>query len=81
MRQLMAADSDLSPQRALDHLQCLQHHRIRINPSTTPINGISRPSQTHHRVFAALNLKNPAWKPAWLGGSASRKTALLASNC
>ena len=61
MRQrLKAADSDLSPERALDHLQRLQHHQIRINPSAKPINGISRLSETHNRVFAALNLKKPA---------------------
>ncbi len=61
MRQrLKAADSDLSPERALDHLQRLQHHQIRINPSGKPIHGISRLSETHNRVFAALNLKKPA---------------------
>jgi hypothetical protein len=61
MRQrLKAADSDLSPERALDYLQRLQHHQIRINPSAKPINGISRLSETHNRVFAALNLKKPA---------------------
>ena len=61
MRQrLKAADSDLSPERALDHLQRLQHHQIRINPSAQPITGISRLSETHNRVFAALNLKKPA---------------------
>jgi transposase len=61
MRQrLKAADSDLSPERALDYLQRLQHHQIRINPSAKTINGISRLSDTHNRVFAALNLKKPA---------------------
>lgn len=59
MRQrIKAADSDLSPERALEQLQRLQQHQIRINPSGKPINGISRPSETHNRVFAALNLKN-----------------------
>jgi transposase len=61
MRQrLSAADSDLSPERALEHLQRLQHHQIRISPSVQPINGISRLSEIHNRVFAALNLKKPA---------------------
>jgi transposase len=61
MRQrLRAADSDLSPERALELLQRLQHHQIRINPSAKPITGIARLSETHSRVFAALNLKNPA---------------------
>jgi hypothetical protein len=44
----------------LELLQRLQHHQIRINPSAKPITGISRLSETHSRVFAALNLKNPA---------------------
>ena len=61
MRQrLKAADSDLSPERALEQLQRLQQHQIRINPSAKPITGISRLSETHDRVFAALNLKKPA---------------------
>ena len=60
MRQrLTAADSDLSPERALEYLQRLQHHQIRISSSAKPINGISRLSETHNRVFAALNLKKP----------------------
>jgi hypothetical protein len=61
MRQrLKVADSDLSPERALEQLQRLQQHQIRIHPSAKPINGISRLSETHNRVFAALNLKKPA---------------------
>jgi transposase len=60
MRQrLKAADSNLSPERALEQLQRLQQHQIRINPSAQPITGISRLSETHDRVFAALNLKKP----------------------
>ena len=61
MRQrLSAADSDLSPERALEQLQRIQHHQIRINQAAQSINGISRLSETHDRVFAALNLKKPA---------------------
>ena len=60
MRQrLKAADSDLSPERALEQLQRIQHHQIRINQSADPISGITRPSEIHSRVFAALNLKKP----------------------
>ena len=60
MRQrLKAAHSDLSPERALEQLQRLQHHQIRINSSAQPISGISRLTETHDRVFAALNLKKP----------------------
>jgi transposase len=60
MRQrLHAADSELSPERALAELQKLQHHQIRINQAAQPVTGISRFSETHNRVFAALNLKKP----------------------
>lgn len=60
MRQrLKAADSGMSSERALEHLQRLQQHQIRINASAKPINGVSRLSETHERVFAALNLKKP----------------------
>lgn len=61
MRQrLQAANSDLSPERALEQLQRIQHHQIRLNQAADPITGISRLSDTHNRVFAALNLKKPS---------------------
>jgi hypothetical protein len=61
MRQrLLAADSDLSPERALEQLQRIQHHQIRINQAAEPVHGISRLSDIHNRVFAALNLKKPS---------------------
>lgn len=61
MRQrLKSAESDLSPERALEQLQRIQQHQIRIDRAAKPINGISRLSDIHHRVFAALNLKQPA---------------------
>jgi len=61
MRQrLKAADSDLSPERVLEQLQRIQHHQIRISQAAKPINGISRLSEIHDRVFEALNLKKPA---------------------
>lgn len=61
MRQrLKSAESDLSPERALEQLQRIQQHQIRIDRAATPINGISRLSEVHLRVFAALNLKKPA---------------------
>lgn len=61
MRQrLKAADSDLSPERALEQLQRIQHHQIRINQAADPVSGISRLSEIHNRVFAALNLKKPS---------------------
>lgn len=61
MRQrLKAADSDLSPERALEQLQRIQQHQIRIDRAEKPINGISRLSEIQHRVFTALNLKKPS---------------------
>ena len=60
MRQrLSSADAPLSPERALEELQKLQHHQIRINQADRPVTGISRLSETQDRVFAALRLKKP----------------------
>jgi hypothetical protein len=61
MRQrLSSANARLSPERALEELQKLQHHQIRINQADQPVTGISRLSETQDRVFAALRLKKPA---------------------
>ncbi|WP_205205219.1 IS1634 family transposase [Azonexus hydrophilus] len=60
MRQrLSSAEAQLSPERALEELQKLQHHQIRINQADRPVTGISRLSETQDRVFAALRLKKP----------------------
>ena len=60
MRQrLTAAETGLSPERALDQLRRIQQHQIRINRQSNPISGISKLSDLHHRVFAALELKKP----------------------
>jgi hypothetical protein len=56
---LPSADAHLSPERALEELQKLQHHQIRINQAERPVTGISRVSETQDRVFAALRLKKP----------------------
>ena len=66
MRQrLKAADSDLSPERAIEQLQRIQHHQISINQATQPVSGISRISDVQSRVFEALKLKKPT-KPLQL---------------
>ena len=66
MRQrLSSAEAHLSPERALEELQKLQHHQIRINQVDRPVTGISRLSETQDRVFAALRLKKPT-KPQQL---------------
>jgi hypothetical protein len=60
MRQrLTAAETGLSPERALDQLRRIQQHQIRINKQNNPISGISKLSDLHQRVFAALELKKP----------------------
>ncbi|WP_374328141.1 IS1634 family transposase [Azonexus sp.] len=60
MRQrLSSADAQLSPERALQELQKLQHHQIRINQAERPVTGISRLSDTQDRVFTALRLRKP----------------------
>ena len=60
MRQrLTAAETGLSPERALDQLRRIQQHQIRINKQRNPISGISKLSDLHQRVFAALELKKP----------------------
>lgn len=64
MRQrLKSAGSYLSPERALEELQKLQHHQIRIHLADRPVTGISRLSETQERVFAALGLKKPTQPP------------------
>ena len=61
MRQrLAAADAGLSPERAIEQLQRIQHHQIRINQAAQSVSGISRLSEIHDRVFAALKLKKPS---------------------
>jgi transposase len=59
-QRLHAAQSEFTPERALEQLQRLQHHEIRINSAAQTLRGISRLSDTHNRVFEALNLKKPA---------------------
>ena len=60
MRQrLSSAEAHLSPERALEELQKLQHHQIRISQADRPVTGISRLSEIQDRVFAALRLKKP----------------------
>ena len=61
MRQrLKAADCDLSPERAIEQLQRIQHHQIRISSSVKPVSGISRITDIQDRVLGALKLKKTA---------------------
>ena len=56
---LKAAKADLSPERALEYLRRIQHHRIRLN-ATEPVTGISAISAEQTRVLTALAVKKPA---------------------
>lgn len=55
---LQAAKSPYSPERALESLRRIQHHRIRLN-GETPIEGISTITDEHAKVFLALGIKKP----------------------
>ena len=55
---LKAAKADLSPERALEYLRRIQHHRIRLN-ATEPVTGISAISAEQTRVLTALAIKKP----------------------
>lgn len=56
---LRAADTGLSPERALQQLQRIQHHRVRLN-GAEPITGVSSINQQQCEVFSALRVKKPA---------------------
>ena len=59
MRQhLRAAHSPLSPERALEQLRRIQHHRVRLNQAE-PISGISSISAGQGEVFQALKVRKP----------------------
>jgi len=55
---LKAAKADLSPERALQYLRRIQHHRIRLN-AAEPVTGISTINSEQTGVLAALNVKKP----------------------
>ena len=55
---LRAADTGLSPERALQQLQRIQHHRVRLNDAE-PISGVSSINQQQSEVFSALHVRKP----------------------
>jgi transposase len=55
---LKAAKADLSPERALEFLRRIQHHRIRLN-ATEPVTGISTISSEQSSVLSALAVRKP----------------------
>lgn len=59
MRQrLRAAHTGISPERALQSLRRIQHHRVRLN-AAQPIAGISSISPAQKALFSALNVSQP----------------------
>ena len=60
MRQrLKQAQSGLSPERALEQLRRIQHHRITLNESL-PMSGISGISTEQGEIYSGLKIKKPA---------------------
>ena len=56
---LRSANTGLSPERALEQLTRIQHHRIRIAQGE-PVSGVSTISTDQAGVFSALGVKKPA---------------------
>lgn len=55
---LRAAGTGLSPERALEQLHRIQHHRIRLNDAE-PVTGVSSISTGQSELFSALRVKKP----------------------
>jgi len=55
---LRAANAELSPERALEQLHRIQHHRIRLN-GAEPVTGVSSINDEQNKVFHALRVKKP----------------------
>ena len=55
---LRAANAGLTPERALEQLRRIQHHRIRLN-GATPVTGVSSINDEQNEVLHALRVKKP----------------------
>ncbi|AKU11334.1 transposase [Azoarcus sp. CIB] len=55
---LRAADTGLTPERALEQLHRIQHHRIRLN-GAEPVTGVSSINSDQSEVLSALRVKKP----------------------
>jgi transposase len=55
---LRAAYTGLTPERALEQLRRIQHHRIRLN-GTTPVTGVSSINDGQSEVLRALRVRKP----------------------
>jgi len=56
---LKAADACYTPERALEQLQRIQHHRVRLNGGE-PVVGVSTLSTEQNEVLHALGIGKPA---------------------
>ena len=56
---LKAANSPLSPERALEVLRRIQHHSIKLN-NVAPVSGLSSITEEQAKVYQALNIKKPS---------------------
>jgi transposase len=55
---LRAANTNLTPERALEQLRRIQHHRICLNDAT-PVTGVSSINDEQNKVLHALRVKKP----------------------
>lgn len=55
---LHASSTGLSPERALEKLRRIQHHRVTLN-GCQPVAGLSSIQQEHTTILAALNINKP----------------------
>ena len=55
---LRAANTGLTPERALEQLHRIQHHRIRLN-GTKSVTGVSSINDGQSEVLSALRIKKP----------------------
>jgi hypothetical protein len=55
---LHASDTALSPERALEKLRRIQHHRVTLN-GTGSVTGISTINKEQTGILAALTIKKP----------------------
>jgi transposase len=55
---LRDANTGMTPERALEQLRRIQHHRIRLN-GTTPVTGVSSINNQQSEILNALRVKKP----------------------
>ena len=56
---LRQGNTGMTPERALQSLKRIQHHRVAIN-GAQPLSGVSSMSAEHNEVLKALKIKAPS---------------------